>query len=159
MPGPLPIVLHHTAFVVDDVEQTARSLSASLGIGPWEVRTVEPTQSTVHGKAEPFSFRVAVADVGGGAYELVSPLSGRSVYLEQLEQTGPGFHHTALVYASLSDVRAAQQMLLREGREMLQQASRGEAFDFAYFAFPEIDSAIEVLFLDPKQLPPPDIIS
>jgi hypothetical protein len=36
---------------------------------------------------------------------------------------------------------------------MLQQASRGEAFDFAYFASPEIDSAIEVLFLAPTSCP------
>jgi hypothetical protein len=32
---PAPAALHHTCFVVRDVEGTARRLAAALGIGPW----------------------------------------------------------------------------------------------------------------------------
>ena len=35
--------LHHTSFVVRDVEKTAQALSDSMGIGPWNVFTIEPT--------------------------------------------------------------------------------------------------------------------
>jgi hypothetical protein len=32
-----PAALHHTCFIVRDLEGTARALSASLGIGPWNI--------------------------------------------------------------------------------------------------------------------------
>jgi catechol 2,3-dioxygenase-like lactoylglutathione lyase family enzyme len=158
MAGPIPATLHHTCFVVEDLEGTARKLSASLGIGPWNIWTIEPAESQVHGVAQKFSFRVALTEVGGGTYELITPHSGRSVYDEHLEQHGDGFHHTGLVYETLEAVREAKAALRAEGREVLQEGSGGEVFDFAYFAFPEIGSAVEVLFLDADQLPPPEAV-
>ena len=158
MAGPIPAALHHTCFVVRDLEQTAQTLSDSLGIGPWNIWTIEPAESKVHGAVEPFSFRVALTEVGGGSYELITPHTGKSVYDEHLEQYGEGFHHTCLVYSTLDAVREAKSMLLQQGREMLQEGSRGDVFDFAYFAFPEIGSAVEVLYLDAGQLPPPEAV-
>ena len=88
----------------------------------------------------------------------MSSHTGRSVCDEHLERHGPGFHHTCLTYSTLEALREAKARLLAQGRELIQEASRGEAFEFGYFAFPEIGSAIEVLFLDPAQLPPPDAV-
>jgi hypothetical protein len=112
----------------------------------------------VRGQVSPFSFRVALATVGGGTFELVSPHSGRSVYEEHLEAHGEGFHHTCLVYPSLEAVREAKAELQRQGRELVQEASSGDVFDFGYFRFPEIGSLIEVLFLDPAKLPAPEAV-
>lgn len=158
MTRPLPAALHHTCFVVRDLEKTARALSDSLGIGPWNLWTIEPAETKVRGVPETMSFRVALTEVGGGTYELITPHTGKSVYDEHLERHGEGFHHTCLVYPSLEAVRAAKAMLLEQGREMLQEGSGGEVFDFAYFDFPEIGSVVEVLFLDAAQLPPPEAI-
>jgi catechol 2,3-dioxygenase-like lactoylglutathione lyase family enzyme len=155
MTMPQPAALHHTCFLVNDLEAATQRLADSLGIGPWHLFTIEPTRSEVRGVESPFSFRVALCTVGGGTFELVAPHSGRSVYDEHLERHGPGFHHTCLTYASLAELQAAKARLLAGGREMIQGASRGAAFEFGYFAFPEIGSAIELLFLDPAQLPPP----
>lgn len=155
---PTPAALHHTCFVVRDLEGTAQRLADSLGVGPWAVHTIVPTQSKVHGVEQPFTFRVALAAVGGGHFELVSPHTGRSVCDEHLDRHGEGFHHTCLVYGSIGEVRAAKAALLSQGRECLQEASAGDAFDFAYFQFPEIGAAVEVLFLDPARLPPPDAV-
>jgi hypothetical protein len=154
----LPAALHHTCFVVRDLEGTAQRLSDSLGIGPWNLWTITPEECRVHGQASPFSFRVALATVGGGTFELVTPHRGRSVIDEHLEQHGEGFHHTCLVYSSLAAVRGAKAELLRQGRELVQEASGGEAFDFAYFRFPEIASLVEVLYLDPASLPAPEAV-
>jgi catechol 2,3-dioxygenase-like lactoylglutathione lyase family enzyme len=158
MVTPIPAALHHTCFVVRDLEEAARKLSASLRIGPWNVWTIEPAESEVRGVAQRFSFRVALTEIGGGSYELITPHTGRSVYNEHLEQHGDGFHHTCLVYPTLEAVREAKAALLQEGREMLQQGSGGDVFDFAYFEFPEIGSPVEVLFLDADQLPPPEAV-
>lgn len=154
----IPAALHHTCFLVRDLEGTAQRLSNSLGIGPWNIWTIKPTECRVRGVNSPFSFRVALATVGGGTYELVTPHSGRSVCDEHLEQYGEGFHHTCLVYPSLAAVREAKADLLRQGREMVQEAGGGDVFEFAYFRFPEIGSLVEVLYLDPTKLPAPEAV-
>ena len=156
MAMPKPAAFHHTCFLVGDLERSARALSSSLGIGPWNLYTIVPTRSKVRGREQPFSFRVALCTVGGGTFELVTPLTGPSVYDEHLERHGDGFHHTCLVYPTLEALREARSELMRQGRELLQEASAGELFDFAYFQFPEIGSAVELLFLDGEKLGPPE---
>jgi hypothetical protein len=69
--------LHHTCFVVRDVEKTATALAAS-GIGPWGVWTIAPKTSTVRGREVPFSFRIAFASVGGSNFELLVKCHGFS---------------------------------------------------------------------------------
>ena len=153
-----PVALHHTCFLVRDLEGTAQQLSDALGIGPWNIWTIRPAECRVHGQVSSFSFRVALATVGGGTFELVSPHDGQSVYAEHLAEYGEGFHHTCLVYPSLEAVREAKAELQRQGRELVQEASGGEVFYFGYFRFPEIGSLVEVLFLDPAKLPAPEAV-
>lgn len=153
-----PAAFHHTCFLVRDLEGTAQRLADDLSIGPWNIWTIEPSECTVRGRASRFSFRVALATVGGGTFELVTPHTGRSVYDEHLEKHGEGFHHTCLTYPSLQAVREAKAELRRRGREMIQEASGGDVFEFAYFLFPEIGSVVEVLYLDASKLPPPEAI-
>ncbi len=156
MTMPAPAALHHTCFLVRDLEAAVESLGASLGIGPWPIWTIAPAVCRVRGKESPFSFRVAFGEVGGGTFELISPAGGTSVYDEHLATHGEGFHHTCLVYPTLEAVREAKAGLLAQGREMIQEGSAGDLFDFSYFLFPEIGSAVELLYLDAARLPPPE---
>ena len=78
----IPAALHHTCFLVRDLEGTAQQLSDALGIGPWNIWTITPAECRVHGQVSPFSFRVALADVGGNTFELITPHSGETVYNE-----------------------------------------------------------------------------
>ena len=154
----IPAALHHTCFLVRNLEETAQHLSDALGIGPWNIWTITPAESRVYGQVSPFSFRVALATVGGGTFELIAPHSGRSVFEEHLDKHGEGFHHTCLVYPSLEAVREAKTELRRQGRELIQEGSAGDVFDFGYFLFPEIGSVMEVLYLDAAKLPPPEAV-
>ena len=155
---PTPAALHHTCFLVHDVEASAQRMADALGIGPWNVWTIVPAECRVRGRESPFSFRVALATVGGGTFELVSPASGPSIFDEHLETHGEGFHHTCLFYSSLAEVRAAKEEMRRRGREPIQEASAGDVFDFGYYDFPEIGSLVELLYLDASQLPPPEAV-
>ena len=158
MTRPNPVALHHTCFLVRDLEGSAQRMADALGIGPWNIWTIAPTECRVRGRPSPFSFRVALATIGGGTYELLAPHRGRSVYDEHLEQHGEGFHHTCLVYPSLKAVREAKAELRRQGRDAIQEGCGGEVFEFGYFWFPEIGSFVEVLYLDAAQLPAPDLV-
>lgn len=133
-------------------------MADAVGIGPWNIWTITPSECRVRGQVSMFSFRVALATVGGGTYELITPHSGRSVFDEHLEEHGEGFHHTCLVYPSLEAVREAKAKLRRQGREPIQEGSAGDVFDFGYFRFPEIGSLVEVLYLDAARLPAPEAV-
>lgn len=155
---PTAAAIHHTAFLVRDLETTAQRLSDTLGIGPWNVFTIAPAECLVRGEPSPFTFRAALATVGGGTFELITPHTGRSIYDEHLEKFGDGFHHTCLVYPTMDAVREAKAELRRQGMEIIQEGSAGDVFDFGYVAFPEIGSLVELLYLDVSKLPPPDAV-
>ncbi len=145
--------LHHTCFVVRDVEKTAASLAES-GIGPWGVWTIEPETTIVRGQAVPFSFRIAFAAVGGSNFELIAPHQGESIYVDHLKANGEGLHHTCVAYASREALHRAKAELARQGRELVQSADMGELGEFCYFQMPEIGSLLELLYV--TELPPPE---
>lgn len=145
--------LHHTCYVVHDVEKTAAALAES-GIGPWSVWTVEPVATTVRGRDVPFSFRVAFASVGGSNFELLAPHKGESIYVGHLATNGEGFHHTCIAYPSREAMQDAKAELVSQGREIVQSADMGELGEFCYFHIAEIGSLLELLYL--TELPPPE---
>lgn len=149
-----PGILHHTSFLVHDVDATAARLVETVGIGPWHVWTITPDEATLRGRPVSFSFRVALAAYGGSNYELVTPLSGESLYHEHLQAQGEGFHHTCHLYSTREELRAAQAELLAKGRELIQIASLGNLGEFCNFDIPEIGATLELLFLE--GLPPPE---
>jgi hypothetical protein len=63
-----------------------------------------------------------------------------------------------MFYPSLEAVREVKAELRRQGREPVQEGTGGDAFDFAYFHFPEISSLVEVLYLDASKLPVPEVV-
>ncbi len=146
--------LHHTCWVVNDLETVARSMADSLSI-QWGVWTIAPDDCTVYGEDVPYSFRLAVAQVGDANFELIEPLEGHSVYVEHLATKGEGFHHTCLIYPSRGAMRDARDELDSQGRVMIQSGDLGEAGEFYYFHMPENDSALELLYLN--ELPPPEM--
>jgi catechol 2,3-dioxygenase-like lactoylglutathione lyase family enzyme len=141
--------LHHTCFVVHDVDKTSAELSGSLGLGPWEVFDVEPHGCTVRGRDVPFTFRVAITAVGGSHFELVAPLTGESLYVEHLATHGEGFHHTCIAYETAAAMQSAKAELLAAGRDLVQGGLVGENGEFCYFEIAEIGSILELLYLDP----------
>lgn len=145
--------LHHTCFVVRDLEATARTLASSLGVS-WGIWTIEPERCTVRGEEVPYSFRVALAPVGDSRLELIAPLSGESVYGEHLEARGEGFHHTCIAYPTREAMRAARDELDGQGWEMVQSGDLGNAGEFYYYEIPQTNALLELLYL--AELPPPE---
>lgn len=77
-----------------------RSMSGmwGSGIGPWRVYTFDShsmTDQTHRGGAAAFALRVCLAKMGEMTWELIQPLSGRTVFTEFLDKQGEGIHHIA----------------------------------------------------------------
>ena len=88
--------------VVRDLKKSMERYWDLFGIGPWEVFTFQPpnlTQPTIRGNAEPYTMKLALAQTGNVAFELIQPLTGPSIYQEFLDRRGEGFHHVAVAPA------------------------------------------------------------
>ena len=147
--------LHHTCFVVKDVEKAAKALAESLAIKPWNVWTIEPADATLRGKPASFSFQVALAQVGGSSYELLAPVSGDSLYVERLKTKGEGFHHTCMTFPTHQALLSAKAEMISQGRTLVQSGRIADQGEFCYFEVAEMGSILELLYL--KELPPPDM--
>ncbi len=145
--------LHHACFVVRDMDRTARSLAEMLGVsfGVW---TITPESCRLRGQDTSITFKVAIAQVGDSHLELLTPVSGQSVYEEHLREHGEGFHHTCLLYPTRAAMEAARDALLRQGRTIIQGGEIGNGGAFYYFDVPGLGPALEVLYLG--ELPPPE---
>lgn len=110
LPDQLPAVLSATALsnaflgkivevciVTEDHQRTMAGL-VRLGIGPFRVYTFDDatlTEPTYQGRPSPFSLTVAFATNEGLTWEIMQPLTGRSVMRDFLDAHGEGVHHLA----------------------------------------------------------------
>ncbi|MFK8031845.1 MAG: VOC family protein [Gammaproteobacteria bacterium] len=85
------------AWVVNDIEQTARSWSASLNIGPFYIAEYTPDMFEFidyRGGAGSLHMKTAIAYSGDSQIELVEPLgTAPSIYRDVYENGQTGFHH------------------------------------------------------------------
>ncbi|MGA2023717.1 MAG: VOC family protein [Steroidobacteraceae bacterium] len=85
------------AIVTRNVTTTMQGLSR-IGIGPWRTYTFTPENTanqTYRGEPSPFVMRVCFAQLGDLIWELIQPLSGRTIFQEFLDRHGEGIHHIA----------------------------------------------------------------
>lgn len=108
--GVLPINLHHTAFAVQDLDATLRSLSRLFGL---EAQGREIVQE--QGVEE------AMVPLGGSFLQVLAPLNADSPVGRFLERRGEGLHHIAI---QVADLDAALAHLRAEGAELVDESPR-----------------------------------
>lgn len=84
-------------FVTEDAQRTMEGL-VRLGVGPFRVYTFTSetvAQQTYRGEPSPFALTVCFAINDDLTFEIMQPLSGRTVIREFLDQHGEGIHHIA----------------------------------------------------------------
>lgn len=83
--------------VTEDAQRTMEGL-VRLGVGPFRVYTFTPdsvTDQTYRGETSPFSLTVCFATNNDLTFEIMQPLSGRTIMREYLDAHGEGIHHLA----------------------------------------------------------------
>jgi catechol 2,3-dioxygenase-like lactoylglutathione lyase family enzyme len=100
--------LHHVSVVVRDLEATARSYAAILGIERWDVArytTDRLRDTSAFGFETPFPYATATgASPGGITFRLVQPTGGLSTYAEFLVTRGEGIHSLCLATAGEAEL-------------------------------------------------------
>jgi methylmalonyl-CoA/ethylmalonyl-CoA epimerase len=83
--------------VTEDHRRTMAGL-VRLGIGPFRVYTFDSsnlTAPTYRGESSPFGLKVCFATNNDLTWEIMQPLSGRTITREFLDAHGEGIHHVA----------------------------------------------------------------
>jgi hypothetical protein len=130
-----------------------------FGIGPWQIHTFRPPDlfgTTLHGKPEPYSMKIAAAQIGNIQWELIQPLGGRSSYQEFLDEKGEGLHHVAVVVEDFDKTVAA---LEKHGIGTVMTGCFRES-TYAYLdTAPVLGFITEILKLPPGfEMPKPDAV-
>jgi hypothetical protein len=115
------------AWVTTDLTATEEALTTLLGAKKW-IRVPDvhfgPGSCTYRGRPADFVASISFSYAGDTQLELISPVSGKSVYTEFLDRSGPGLHH---ICVEVDDVDAAVGTA-----EVLQRGVMPGGMEFAY---------------------------
>src|SRR5260370_3349675 len=138
-----PATSTRIGIVVPDLNAAMDGYIATLGVA-FQVFDVDQTTSSFSGSSADFQLRFAVALIGLSSIELIQPVSGLTIYSQQLKNRGPGIHHIA-VY--VPDLEASEQGLRQRGYRALMQGQIQGLGRLAYFEAPDMHLIIELLQL------------
>jgi catechol 2,3-dioxygenase-like lactoylglutathione lyase family enzyme len=131
MPDQTPVQI---AWVTRDLAATETTLSALLGAKKW-VRMAgthfAPDTCTFRGEPADFVADISLSYAGDTQLELISPVSGDSIYTEFLDRSGPGLHHVCLALDDSAGFDAAVAAAERDGAPVVMAGSMG-GMRFAY---------------------------
>ena len=147
------------AIVTRDCQRTMSGL-CRMGIGPWQVHTFSPentTNQTYRGKPSSFTMKVCFAQLGTMIWELIEPISGSTIFEEFLLRHGEGIHHVAYDCNNIP----FQQRMAEFERRGFQLVQSGSWMGKNHFAFFETENATTTcfetyIFPDDWQYPEPD---
>ncbi|HJP66965.1 MAG TPA: VOC family protein [Actinomycetota bacterium] len=125
--------IFQVAWVVDDIDASERWFTETLGIPSFHRFSdvhFGPNLCRYRGEPADFVIEVGIGYAGDQQVELIQPVSGRNIYVEYLERSGPGLHHIAFVP---EDFDAALAEGAARGMAVTQEGSfAGGAMRFAY---------------------------
>jgi len=128
----------HIGIVVRDIEKTVDYYSSVFGIGPFSILEYDIQGAILRGTPCNGRIKVAAAQQGPLALELVEPLGEEGFYSEFLRQKGEGLHHLGF---HVDDIAGVLAELAKQGTEPVFHSSSGP-IPFAYLDTEKIGGAI-----------------
>lgn len=146
--------------VTADLNRTMEGM-LRLGIGPWGVRTFDASNlrgTTYHGEPAEFAMLTGIANGRNMQWELIQPLSGRSMYADFLARHGDGVQHVAFSWNDVAEYDEKIAQFAAHGFERIQTGYCFEVCRFDYFATEDAASTVFEIFYAPPGFvfPPPD---
>jgi hypothetical protein len=104
--APHPVTLppiDHIGIVVKDIDKTVELLSATWGVGPWDILEYTPDDDELE-IDEPYRIKLAFSSLGPVRLELIQPVEGKSLWSEFLENEGEGIQHIAFMVSNWDEM-------------------------------------------------------
>jgi hypothetical protein len=134
--------IRQTAFVVDDIEQSALDWAETYGAGPFFLFDVELLDTTYRGSPSVIRSRMALGQLGDQQIELIQPTDdARSVYREFIDSGRSGVHHVCFWH----DVDEANALLTARGYEVVHEGRTAGGDRFSYVSGPLGPPYIEIV--------------
>lgn len=136
MPNPSPLAfvgdaIHQICFVTRDLEATQRFLHDHAGVGRFRVfEDPHFNDLTYRGNPADFHINLSLGYAGDTQFEVIEPISGRSLYTEFLDTHGPGMHHLGFL---VDDFDRAARAYEANGYAAVQTGVFGAETRFAYY--------------------------
>jgi len=123
--------IRQTAFVVGDIEESARLWATVHGVGPWFISHTEISNTNYRGETVALRARMGLAQSGGQQIELIEPdMSLPSIYREFLEAEGTGAHHICY----WADLTTCRTHFSAHGAEVVQEGITAAGNEFLYMS-------------------------
>jgi catechol 2,3-dioxygenase-like lactoylglutathione lyase family enzyme len=123
------------AWVTRDLDATEQVLTTLLGAKKW-VRIPDvhfgPDTCTLHGRPADFVAGISLSYAGDTQLEVISPVSGDSIYTEFLDTAGPGLHHICVEAPDEQAFDTALSDAERNATPVVQQGVMPGGMRFAY---------------------------
>ncbi|QTJ65535.1 VOC family protein [Rhodococcus sp. ZPP] len=140
--------IFQVCWVVEDLDTAERHFADQFGVAKWlRLPNVHfgPDHCTYRGEPADYVVHVSLGYAGGQQLELIEPVSGSNLYVEQLERSGPGLHHVAWVP---DDFEATLAEAARRGLPVVQQGRfEGVGMEFAYLEGGPLGGYVELMKL------------
>lgn len=120
--------------VVDDIEQVAADYWNILGIGPWDILTLE--EPILYGQKykdadSNFGFRVGFAQVGEVQLELIESTAGPNMYSDFRDEQGEGLQHVMFLAETEEEAQKQLAAFAAHGCPVLLEGRFGDGY-FVY---------------------------
>ncbi len=144
------------AWVTDDLDATENALTNLLGAKKW-IRVPDvhfgPETCTYRGRPADFVAHISFSYAGDTQLEVISPVTGDSVYREFLDRAGAGLHHVCMavddVTESVAGAEVVQGGVMPGGMEFVYVSA--EAAGVPYIEIAHISPDIQAFFDYVKQ--------
>jgi hypothetical protein len=127
-------VLNQAALIVEDVKKVAENYWNILGIGPWDIFTLEPPtlyDESYLGKHASYGFNVGLCDCGGTQVELLAPIEGASMYRDFINKQGEGLQHLQYLANTIEEAKEHVRIFNEMGCPLIMDGHFGDGY-FAY---------------------------
>lgn len=137
--------LNQVAFVVNEVEKVAENYWNILGIGPWDIFTLEPPNvfnQTYHTKPANYGQKIGLCKCGSCQLELIQPTLGDSMYRDFIAQHGEGLQHLQYLAETVDEAKKHAQLLAEQGFPLIMDGQCGDG----YWAYIDTTSALKCVW-------------
>jgi catechol 2,3-dioxygenase-like lactoylglutathione lyase family enzyme len=151
----LPVAIPtQIAWVTPDLDATETALTGVLGAKKW-IRIPEvhfaPDSCSYRGEPADFVASISLSYLGDIQLELISPVSGQSVYSDFLRDSEPGLHHVCVEAQSPEEFEAMLAQAADRGAPVVQRGVMPGGIQFAYVSAPQAAVPyLEIAYISPE---------